>query len=322
MQKNLLLLSAFLLLLLAGLLGWLLIFTEELLAVGEELEWTQFFGSFHLVVLHLPIGLFLGLSVIELLSLRQRREGMEGAAHILVWLMAITSVITAYLGLLLASSGDYNSDTLWWHKWLGTIFAASSLLVTFLKVVTLCFKGKGLVLYRLLLFGLFLLLPVVGHFGGELTHGKGYLTKYTPDWLGGNLEKTEVVEGEAIQSEKEPMEEHFFTQQVQPILEQYCVSCHGPEKQKSKYRLDTYEYLMTAGSMGDAPVKPYSIGESTLLEYMLLPEADEMAMPPDGKPRPSAEEVIIIAHWIAMGAEGPPIDEEAPTEAQAAVAPE
>ena len=32
--------------------------------------------------------------------------------------------------------------------------------------------------------------------------------------------------------------------------------------------------------MGDIPIKAYSISESILLEYMLLPESDEMAMPP------------------------------------------
>lgn len=317
MQKIFIFLSTVLLILLAGLLGWLVFFTEELLVAVESLEWTQFMGRVHPVVLHLPIGLFLGLFVIELVALRQRSEGIERAAHILVWLMAITSVLTAYLGLLLASSGDYSGDTLWWHKWLGILFAAAALLVTFFKVLSLCFSGKVLLLYRWLMLGLLLLLPVVGHFGGELTHGKGYLTKYAPEWLNGILDEAEKPESEELHSASVPTEENLFTQQVQPILEQYCVSCHGPEKQKSRYRLDTYEYLMTPGSLEDTPVKHYSMGESFLLEYMLLPEADDMAMPPEGKPRPSAEEVLIIAHWIAMGAEGPPVDEEALAEAEA-----
>src|SRR6187551_2974582 len=29
-----------------------------------------------------------------------------------------------------------------------------------------------------------------------------------------------------------------FTRDVRPILEQHCYECHGPEKQKSGYRLD------------------------------------------------------------------------------------
>lgn len=316
MQKIFLLLSTVLLVLLATVLGWLILFTEQLIAAGEALEWALFLGRFHPVVLHMPIGLFLGLFVIELLALRQGREGIERASLIMVWLMAITSLLTAYLGLLLASSGDYSGDTMWWHKWLGILFAASALLVTFFKVRSLCFSGKGLVLYRLLMLGLLFFLPVVGHFGGELTHGKGYLTKYAPEWLSDLFDTSK--ESLADDEDRSAMEENFFTQEVQPILEEHCASCHGPEKQKSKYRLDTYEYLMTPGSMEDTPVEPFSMGESYLLQYMLLPETDEMAMPPEGKPRPSAEEVLVIAHWIAMGAEGPPIDEEALAAAKAA----
>lgn len=318
MQKIFLFLSTILLVLLAGTLGWMVLYTDGLLASEQVLQWTQFLGRFHPVILHLPIGLFLGLLVIEFFSLRKCSSSCDRAAQILVWLMTLTSMLTAYLGLLLASSGDYSGDTLWWHKWLGVAFSAVSLLVTFFKVLSQCFEGKGLSVYRLLLLGLLVLLPIVGHNGGELTHGKGYLTKYAPDWL---RDKLAILEDDKIQeAELESITEegNLFTQEVQPILDQYCVSCHGPEKQKSKYRLDTYEALLTPGSMGDTTVEPYSMSESFLLEYMLLPEDDDMAMPPEGKSRPSAEEVLLIAHWIAMGAEGPPVDVEALAAAKAA----
>lgn len=317
MNKFFLLLSTLLLVILAGLLGWAVFFTENLLAAGDTLEWAQFLGRFHPVVLHLPIGLFLGLFVLELGALRQRSDGYSRAAHILVWLMAVTSILTAYFGLLLASSGDYSGDTLWWHKWLGIIFAAVALVVSFFKVLSLCYAGKGLVMYRLLLVGLLVLLTFVGHFGGELTHGKGYLTNYAPEWLNDLIGEPEEETEEVEVHELVDIEENVFTQQIQPIFEQYCISCHGPEKQKSKYRMDSYEYLLTPGSMEDITIKPYSLSESFLLEYLLLPESEDMAMPPEGKPRPSAEEIMLIAHWIANGAEGPPVDEEAIAEAAA-----
>ncbi|MGB0414996.1 MAG: c-type cytochrome domain-containing protein [Coraliomargarita sp.] len=310
MNKFFLVLSTVVLAALAGSLAWLVVYTEQLSTAGELLEWTQFYGRFHPVILHLPIGLFVGLIVLELLAFRKASDGLGRSAHILVWLMAFTSVLTAFVGLLLASSGDYSGDTLWWHKWLGVVFCVAALIVTFFKVLSLTFDGKGLVLYRLLLLGLLVLLPVVGHNGGELTHGKGYLTKYAPEWLQGVVAEEEAVGGSEVAVEVST-EGNLFTQQVQPILEQYCVDCHGPEKQKSKYRLDTYEYLMTPGKMGDTPIEPNSMSESFVLEYMLLPEVDDMAMPPEGKPRPSAEEILLIAHWIANGAEGPPVDEAA-----------
>lgn len=320
MKKFFLVLSTFVLMSLAVLLGWLVSYTEALSAAGDVLEWTQFLGRFHPVVLHLPIGLFLGLFVIEVFALRRKSAGLDCSAHILTWLMALTSVLTAYLGLLLASSGDYSGETLWRHKWLGIIFAAAALLVAFLKVLSVCCTRKGTSLYRWLILGLLLLLPVVGHYGGELTHGAGYLTQYVPDWLKDILEDVEA----SVDADKETIEGleegNLYTHQIQPILDQYCVSCHGMEKHKSKYRVDSYEYLMTPGKISDTPIEPYSISESFLLEYMWLPESDDMAMPPEGKPRPSAEEILAITHWVAMGAKGPPVDEAALAVEQAAVA--
>ena len=35
-----------------------------------------------------------------------------------------------------------------------------------------------------------------------------------------------------------------FAKQIQPILRQNCVKCHGPEKQKGKLRLDSKEAAM------------------------------------------------------------------------------
>lgn len=317
MKKVYSLLSSALLIAMALLLAWVVIFTEGQLKAEESLEWTQFLGRFHPVILHLPIGLFLGLVVIEFAALFKSNEGLKRATHILVWLMALTSVLTAYLGLLLASNGDYSGDTLWLHKWLGILFAAVALIVAFFKVRSAQCEGTAILYYRVLMFGLLILLPIVGHYGGNLTHGAGYLTAYAPDWLKAKLDAAEVAT-EGIETGSSAIEGNVYTQQVQPLLDQYCVQCHGIEKQKSKYRLDTYEYLMTPGSMDDKPIEPYSISGSILLEYMLLPESDDMAMPPEGKPRPSAEEIMMLTHWVANGAEGPPIDEAALAAEQAA----
>ena len=38
-----------------------------------------------------------------------------------------------------------------------------------------------------------------------------------------------------------------FAKQIQPILRQNCVKCHGPEKQKGKLRLDSKEVAMKGG---------------------------------------------------------------------------
>ena len=41
-----------------------------------------------------------------------------------------------------------------------------------------------------------------------------------------------------------------FARDVQPLLEGSCVSCHGAEKQKGKFRLDTRSGLLGGGENG------------------------------------------------------------------------
>ena len=41
-----------------------------------------------------------------------------------------------------------------------------------------------------------------------------------------------------------------FARQIQPILREACLDCHGPEKQKGKLRLDTREALLKGGVDG------------------------------------------------------------------------
>lgn len=318
MKRVYFLLSTVLLVSLALLLAWVVVFTEGQSAAEESLEWTQFLGRFHPVILHLPIGLFVGLFVVEITALRNRSEGLRQSAHILVWIMALASVLSAYLGLLLASNGDYSGDTLWLHKWLGILFSAGALVLAFLKVRNICNESAGKGLYRFLLVGLLIVMTVVGHYGGNLTHGSGYLTAYAPDWLAAKLNKPNK-EVEIAVTEEGAIEGNVYTHEIQPLLDQYCVQCHGIEKQKSKYRLDTYEYLMTPGKMGDTPITPFAVSESQLIEYLWLPESDDMAMPPEGKPRMSAEQIMLITHWVANGADGPPVDEAAVAAIEAAL---
>lgn len=319
MKRVYFLLSTVLLVSLALLLAWIVVFTEGQIAAEKSVEWAQFLGRFHPVILHLPIGLFVGLFVVEFAALRKRNEGFRRSAHILVWCMALTSVLSAYLGLLLASNGDYSGDTLWLHKWLGILFSGGTLVLAFFKVRSVCKENAGDGLYRLLLVGLLIVMTVVGHYGGNLTHGSSYLTEYAPNWLVAKLDQPDDAI-ETRSSEEGAIEGDVYTHQIQPLLDQYCVQCHGIEKQKSKYRLDTYDYLMTPGTMGDTPITPSAVSESKLIEYLWLPESDDMAMPPEGKPRMSAEQIMFITHWVANGAEGPPVDEAAVAAAEAALA--
>ncbi len=93
----------------------------------------------------------------------------------------------------------------------------------------------------------------------------------------------------------------FYQARIAPILDRHCVSCHGPEKQKAKLRLDSFEALMRGAESG-AMVKPGDPRGSELFRRITLPASDEEVMPTDGKPLLSRDEIRNIELWIAGGA--------------------
>lgn len=96
--------------------------------------------------------------------------------------------------------------------------------------------------------------------------------------------------------------DYDYDQDIAPLLEQHCVKCHGPEKQKSKYRLDSFEALMTPGSSDEEPIVPHYPMQSPLVEYLLMPKSDEYAMPPEDEDPLSPDAILKIVHWIYQGA--------------------
>src|SRR5262245_19837628 len=94
-----------------------------------------------------------------------------------------------------------------------------------------------------------------------------------------------------------------FVHDVAPILEQRCVSCHGPKKQKGKLRLDRKEHLFK-GDEADWKVQPGKPDDSELLRRVKLPTGDEDVMPNEG-PRLSDAQIETLRSWIAAGADWP-----------------
>jgi len=101
-----------------------------------------------------------------------------------------------------------------------------------------------------------------------------------------------------------------FTSEVAPILLRECQGCHGPERPKGGYRLDTFERLMKPGDSGDAPVTPGDPAASTL--FRLITTHDEKKrMPQKDDPLPAAQ-VAVIERWIRGGAAFDGADRAAP----------
>jgi hypothetical protein len=96
-------------------------------------------------------------------------------------------------------------------------------------------------------------------------------------------------------------EPSFFQARVAPIFDRQCSGCHGETKQKGKLRLDSYASVMAGGEDG-AVIKPGAAAASEMIRRVKLPREDEEAMPSDGKPALSADEIKILELWIEAGA--------------------
>lgn len=91
-----------------------------------------------------------------------------------------------------------------------------------------------------------------------------------------------------------------FTADIAPILQRRCVACHGAEKTKGHYRLDTFEALLKPGSSDKAPLVAGKAEASQLFHLLIAKSADDR-MPQDADPLP-ASETASIREWIASGA--------------------
>ncbi len=94
-----------------------------------------------------------------------------------------------------------------------------------------------------------------------------------------------------------------FEKDILPILEDNCLDCHGPDKQKSELRVDKRAILIRGGDSGLPSIVPGNAKKSHLLDLIKGTDPDEI-MPPKGDPL-SKDEIALMEKWIIKGAEWP-----------------
>jgi hypothetical protein len=199
---------------------------------------------------------------------------------------ALASCITGYL---LSLSGEYDDTLVTWHMWMGMSVAVVSMLL-FVKVV----KKETDWVYGALSIGLLVLITVTGHLGGSLTHGSDYLTSA----LGGGSGTAAVVHKPI----PDIREAKVYGDVIQPMLQANCYSCHGPDRQKGKLRLDDSAWIVKGGKDGSV-VRASQPAESELIKRISLPNEDEHHMPPKEKTPLKGSEVALFQWWIGQGAD-------------------
>src|SRR5205085_2562456 len=74
-----------------------------------------------------------------------------------------------------------------------------------------------------------------------------------------------------------------FTNDIAPLLVQKCLTCHGPEKNKGGYRLDSFESLLKPGSSKEPSVTPGKPASSKLFQLITAADEDDR-MPQKNEP--------------------------------------
>jgi mono/diheme cytochrome c family protein len=94
-----------------------------------------------------------------------------------------------------------------------------------------------------------------------------------------------------------------FARDVRPILEQTCIKCHGPEKQKGGLHFDRRKGAFGAADSGKSAIVPRKPAESELIRRVEAADADER-MPPKAEPLKAAQ-IATLKRWIEQGASWP-----------------
>ena len=106
--------------------------------------------------------------------------------------------------------------------------------------------------------------------------------------------------GSAQQQSPAPPARVDFVRDVQPLLQQHCYECHGPDRQSNGLRLDRRKSAFLGGT---EVVLGRGSAESSRLYLRLLGSDYGEQMPKDGKLTPA--EIGTIKQWIDQGAEWP-----------------
>jgi uncharacterized membrane protein/mono/diheme cytochrome c family protein len=257
------------------------------------LSWVYFIGRFHVVVLHLPVGILCVAVLVDFLARRPRFASL-GAAGTLLWgASALTAIATVALGLAHFSEGGFSGPDLERHRALGVSVAVLATLLWLWRL-----RGAASYMRWQPLTGVLALLLVTftGHYGGALTHGPTYLTELTPPAL-----RSLFGMGAARKQSANAAGAQVFDDLVHPLLMLRCGSCHGESTRKGKLSFATYELTMAGGEEFPAVVAG-DLVQSELYARVTMPRDSKDAMPKDNKTPLTPEQVKVIAWWIQAGA--------------------
>lgn len=257
----------------------------------------NYFGHFHPLVVHLPIGVLLVAFVLEYVNINKKSSN-SNAVEITLLIGAASSLLSALLGWFLSFSGEYDNALLTIHKWFGVSLCITSSTLWAVKKYArryIFFKK----LYNPLFFSTILLLITTGHFGGSLTHGEEYLSYQS--LVNSERQQPELRLKGPLQLSDITADLTVYDNLINPILSEKCLQCHNEKKKKGDFQMNNYAYLM-AGGKTSKKSKINNAQNSEVIKRILMDKEEDKHMPPVGKRPLTKAEIDIICWWFKMGA--------------------
>ncbi len=263
------------------------------------------------MAVHLPIGLLLAAALVECWRWIQGRTTLSAFTPIALWISVVTGAAAAGTGWLFAED-EGGGDDLFWHRWLGIALVV--------LLVPLAWKAWRAVrpgdtagaqlapLVRGLLVGAALLTCWVGHLGGGMVWGDGYVLKPLLAWRAGSSSAAAPSPVAAPSDSADPdangqslARASFFAAEVLPILQAHCHECHANGKHKGGLAMDEPSQLLRQNEEGVWIIRAGHPEESEVIARVTLQADVDGAMPPDGA-RLSEAQIKAIRTWIQDGA--------------------
>jgi uncharacterized membrane protein len=301
------------------------------------MQFIWFLGRFHVLIVHLPLGILTLAVALEIL-VRFRRFSFLKDALAPAWIAgAVSALATVALGLMHATEDSFEDvPAVDAHGWAGISLAVAACLTAILRTrlhpppypqqaaqrreAAPRWAGIGARLYRAVQPGfapgaildradhklrgfpvaaVLLLMLLTGHLGGSLTHGDTYLLEYAPGAV-------RVLAGLPADAGPRPKpadvaSADIYLDVVQPALDRRCVVCHNNSKKSGGLSVASYETLMKGGSKGPAITAGNLVGSDLFRRVNLAPGRSDF-MPKDGKTPLNKNEIAAIGWWISQGA--------------------
>lgn len=265
---------------------------------GEGANWQRFTGRFHPAYVHFPIGMvILALALTILRSIGWMKQG-DNVINVTLILGSWAGIQAVAAGSWLAQMGGYPADVLFLHKLSGYAVTIVAALLPLLRLQAVRRESVAAIWTVAVI-----VVSIGGDLGGRMTHGDGYTTEYTPEFVRNVLGHPDPMTTRFLLVEPDTMS--VYAGIISPILIEKCSSCHGPDREENRLRLHTPETIQNHEVVGedDPLILAGRPDKSLLIQRISLPEGhkDQMPPPQDGKPISHAD-VELLKWWIAEGA--------------------